>query len=210
MGRIGRILLVLALVVVVGGCGGLPVKPSGFLSHYDRLRPDEEIDGLWWWEASGVDWSKYHKVCIEPIDVRINLSKTPRRISPDEIRRLSLGLRKAIVNALKDRYPIVERPGPGVLVLKAALVHLKPVSRKLNIVTSMILMWPIDTGEAAVEAQFLDGASGKLLGEVLMSSEGSTLEITKVWSRWEQVEEAFKQWAKLLRKAMDEATSQGR
>jgi len=36
----------------------------------------------------------------------------------------------------------------------------------------------------------------------VISNQGSIAQLTKVWTRWEQVEEAFAQWALLLRRAM--------
>lgn len=61
-GRFGCFLLIavfFALLMESGCAGSRPVKPSGFLVDYQRLRPDPEIEGVKWWERPGVDWKKY-------------------------------------------------------------------------------------------------------------------------------------------------------
>ena len=53
-----------------------------------------------------------------------------------------------------------------------------------------------------MEAQFVDSVSGRVQGELVISSQGSAAQVTKVWTRWDQVDESFAQWAMLLRRAM--------
>lgn len=118
---------------------------------------------------------------------------------------MGVRLRRACIRAVKDRYPVVERSAAGVLRIRAALTHLKPVRTEVNVISTAVLMWPVDFGEAAVEAQFLDASDNTLLAEIWATASGSPLEVHKVWSRWEQVESAFAYWAKLIRESLDQA-----
>ncbi|MCB2191242.1 MAG: DUF3313 domain-containing protein [Deltaproteobacteria bacterium] len=203
--RILTVALALALGLVMlclAGCGTPPkVPPSGFLSNYDALAPDPDVDGLYWWEKKGVRWQNYRALLIDEVQVRI-APKAQRQLEEGEAKQMAAKLRSMVIKALKGNFPLATRPAPGVLRLRAALVHLKPVQPAVNVVSSALLMVPLDVGEAAVEAQFSDSVSNRVQGELLISNQGSISQLTKVWTRWDQVEEAFAQWAVLLRRAM--------
>lgn len=189
-------------LLCLAGCGTPPkVPPSGFLSNYDALAPDPDVDGLYWWEKKGVNWQNYHALLIDEVQVRI-APQSREHLEDGEAKQMAERLRSMVIKALKGNYPLASRPAPGVLRLRAALVHLKPVRPAVNVISSAVLMVPLDVGEAAVEAQFSDSVSGRVQGELVISNQGSIAQLTKVWTRWEQVEEAFVQWALLLRRAM--------
>lgn len=193
-------------LALAAGCAstGPPVLPSGFLENYKALKPDPQVKGLYWWEKRGVDWKEYNKLLIDPVQVRVDKSKSKRRLQPGEAKMLAAKLRQAVVKALESYYPVVDKPGPGVLRLRAALVHVKPVNPAMNVMSTAIMMMPMDVGEAAVESQFMDSMSSQVLAEVLAVDEGSHSELTKVWSRWDQVEDAFRDWAQMLKESFRE------
>lgn len=193
-------------LALAAGCAstGPPVPPSGFLENYKALKPDPQVKGLYWWEKRGVDWKEYNKLLIDPVQVRVDKSKSKRRLQPGEAKMLAAKLRQAVVKALESYYPVVDKPGPGVLRLRAALVHVKPVNPAMNVMSTAIMMMPMDVGEAAVESQFMDSMSSQVLAEVLVVDEGSHSELTKVWSRWDQVEDAFRDWAQMLKESFRE------
>lgn len=192
------------LLIWVAGCATPQVPPSGFLSDYQRLKPDSREEGIAWWERPGVQWKKYKRLMIDPVEVKVDLTKAEREMKPEEMETLAKKLRQTVIETMGKRYPVVKEPGREVLRIRAALTHLKPVSPAANVVATAILMWPIDFGEAAVETQFIDSSSGTVLAELTASNKGSMMEVTKVWTRWTQVESGFKQWAEKLRLALDE------
>ena len=200
------LIAVFSVLVLGSGCTGTgTVKPSGFLADYKRLRPDPEIEGVKWWAKPGVDWKKYTKILIDPVQIKISLEKSEYEIERKEMNEMGVRLRRACIQALKERYPVVERGAPGALRIRAALTHLKPVRTEVNVISTAVLMWPMDFGGAAVEAQFLDASGNTLLAEIWAAASGSPLEIHKVWNRWEQVEAAFEYWARLIRESLDQA-----
>ncbi|MBU1275320.1 MAG: DUF3313 domain-containing protein [Proteobacteria bacterium] len=201
--RSAALALVLAFGLLSGlGCGTPPkVPPSGFLSNYDSLKPDPDVEGLYWWEKKGVNWQDYRALLIDEVQVRID-PQARERLEDGEAKQMAVKLRAMVIKSLKGNFPLAARPAPGVLRLRAALVHLKPVRPAVNVVSSALLMVPVDVGEAAVEAQFTDSVSGRVQGELVISNQGSIAQLTKVWTRWDQVEEAFAGWALLLRRSM--------
>lgn len=196
--------LLMILLLLTSGCAALQVAPSGFLTDYQRLKAEPNEEGIFWWEVPGISWKRYKAFQIDPVEVRIDTAKAEREMKPEEMEKLAGTLRRSVIDALKDRYAIVNQAGPGVLRIRAALTHLKPVSLAANLVAAVVLMMPVDVGEAAVEVQFIDSQSGKIVAELVASKRGSLLDLTEVWSRWTQVEEGFKEWAKKLRAAIDE------
>ncbi|MCB2225264.1 MAG: DUF3313 domain-containing protein [Desulfarculaceae bacterium] len=201
-----RLLLLAALALALGlgaACGIAPkVPPSGFLTNYDALQPDPEVEGLYWWAKKGVDWAQYHALLIDPVEVKVAKSSFKDSLEPGEARMMADKLRQTAMKALVGNYPLARRAAPGVLRLSAALVHLKPVQPAVNVVSAALLMVPVDVGEAAVEVKFSDSVSGRVLSELVISNQGSIAQIGKVWTRWAQVDEAFVQWAILLRNAI--------
>jgi hypothetical protein len=198
------IILGVFLMMMVLGCAAPQIPPSGFLSDYPRLKVEPTEEGVSWWELPGVPWQKYKRLMIDPVQIRINTAKAEREMKGAELEKLAKALHSAVVEAMKDRYPIAKASAPDVLRIHAALTHLKPVNPAVNIATTVLLFMPVDVGESAVEVQFIDSTSGRILSELMASQRGSYLDIIDVWTRWSQVEEGFKLWARKLRGAMDE------
>jgi len=190
--------------MVIANCAALQVPPSGFLSQYDQLRPAHKEDNVSYWERPGINWKQYKRLMIEPVDVRTQAAAKEYDLNKEEMQRLAQDLHKALVEGLGDRFPITDQPAQDVMKMRVALTHLKPVRPVMNITAAVALGVPIDVGEAAVEAQFIDATSGVILGELTANSRGSIIDITRVWTRWDQVDHAFKIWAQRLRRVMEE------
>ncbi|MFH1060164.1 MAG: DUF3313 domain-containing protein [Pseudomonadota bacterium] len=194
-------------LAVLAGCAPLQAPSSGFLSDYARLRPDPQQEGLAWWEAPGVRWKNYKKLMIDPVAVRLVAGPDQPALDQAEQARLAQALGQAVIKAVAGRYPVVAAAGPDVLRVRAALTRLKPVQPAANVISTAVLMMPVDVGEAALEAQFVDSVSGRVLGELTIASRGSTLDLGRVWSRWAQVQAAFDDWARRFRQALDEPSA---
>jgi len=193
-----------ASCIMIASCSALQVPPTGFLSHYDQLRPVPKEDDVLYWEHAGINWKQYKRLMIEPIDVRIQTASSEYDLSKEEMERLAGDLHKALVEGLGTRFPITDQPAQGVMRVRVALTHLKPVRPAMNITSTVAIGVPIDVGEAAVEAQFIDATSGMILAELTANSRGSIIDITRVWTRWDQVDHAFKLWVKRLKSVMEE------
>lgn len=206
---LGYVTLVVFLCFFIGGCATPTVPPSGFLSDYTKLKKDATDEGISWWEAPNVPWKKYKKLQIDQAEIRIDPSKTgpentDGKMNKEEMALMGKRLRQAVIEAMKDHYPVVLSSSPGVLRIRTALTHLKPVNPTANILSTAFLGMPVDVGEAAVEVQFLDSQSGKVLLEIVAVKQGSPFQFKEVWTRWSQVEAGFKKWAAQLRAALDE------
>jgi hypothetical protein len=187
---------------------------SGFLTRYDLLEkyPDSKAD--WSWLKQGVEWDRYPSVMIDPVTIMIDKDKdntwTATEVTPEEKEELAMRFRDKLTEAMKGGYPVTDKSGPGVLRCQIALTHLKPVNPALNVTAAVVVGWPLDAGGAVLEARFKDAQTGEVLAEWASVKNGSVMDITAVWTRWGQVDEAFETWAKFVRTGVDEVMKEYR
>ncbi len=197
--------LLLLLMLLAGACATHPMtKRSGFLQDYDRLKQDPQDPSVMYWERSGVDWKRYKRLMIDPVEVRIDPAKAERELTREETRKLAETLRKITIDTLKESYPVVDKPAPDVLRVRAAITELVPVMPVANITSVMLVGLPMDLGRAGIEVRFSDSLTGRLLAEMTDIKLGSPLTLDMGWTRWGQIEDAFESWADALKEALDE------
>lgn len=198
------LVLILAGLALAAGCAAPTATHSGFLSNYDRLKPDPSDESVRWWEKPGVDWKKYKRLMLDPVEVRLDSSRAQRELTPAELKKVAASFRRIAVKVLSPRYPVVDRPGPDVLRVRAALTHVVPVNPVANIASVVMMGMPVDLAEAGIEVRFSDSLTGELLAEMTDFKRHSALTLNMGWRRWSQVEDLFEEWARELKKAMDE------
>ena len=195
----------LLVMLLAGACATHPMtRRSGFLQDYNRLKQDPQDPSLMFWERKGVDWKRYRRLMIDPVEVRIDPAKAERELTRGEMKKLAQTLRKITLDTLKESYPVVDRPAPDVLRIRAAITELVPVMPVANITSVMLVGLPMDLGRAGIEVRFSDSVSGRLLAEMTDVKIGSPLTLDMGWTRWGQIENAFEDWAQELKKALDE------
>lgn len=193
-------------VSMVGCSTNMP--RSGFLTHYDLLEKFPGSKGDWTWVKDGVDWDRYPSIMVDPVTIMMDTDdekiRTAAEVTPEEREELAKRFRSKLTEALKEGYSVTDKPGPGVLLCQIALTRLKPVNPALNITATVVIGWPLDAANAVLEARFKDALTGEVLAEWVSVQKGSLMNITGVWTRWGQVDQAFEAWAKFLRTGMDE------
>ena len=203
--RPGCLAALLLVMLLAGACATQPMtRRSGFLQDYDRLKQDRQDPSVMFWERAGVDWKRYQRLMIDPVEVRIDPAKAERELTRQEVKKLADTLRKITLDTLKESYPVVDRPAPDVLRIRAAITELVPVMPVANITSVMLVGLPMDLGRAGIEVRFSDSMSGRLLAEMTDVKMGSPLTLDMGWTRWGQIEDAFEDWAQELKKALDE------
>lgn len=199
----GFAVMILALMFVVG-CATTP-PGSGFLKDYSVLQPDPEDESLLWWEKEGVDWNRYKKFMIDPVVVYFHPEAKNRQIEPDVLKELTDYFRNEVIEEIQDAYPVVDKPGPDVCRIRAAITDLVPANPFVNIVTTAGVGLPVDMGGASMEAMFLDSETNELLGAVVDSKKGTPVDINifKGFTTWGYAKGAFRDWAELLRESLE-------
>lgn len=158
------------------------ISKVGFLSEPGRLKPTPGGEGFLCWLQPDVRWGSYDKVMIERIQVYLEPSATQRPVDPTDLKVLLDYFHAALVKNLQPSVQVVDAPGPGVLRLKIALTSLIPTNTVASLAgtavpygfvaemgTGAATGRPVGStpymGQTGLEAQFRDGATGKVVGE---------------------------------------------
>lgn len=193
--------LTLALATLVTGCANdqsllgsgttitasdpARMTQSGFLSNYARLKPTQWGEGMQCWSEPNLNASKYSKVLVSRIVVSIAPSKDKDKtstIDPSDLKLLTDYFHDALVKSFKSQMQVVDRAGPGVVVVRIALTDLVPTQVQDSIAGTLIpYAFVVEAssgsatgrpagstpymGETGMEMQFRDGATGAVLAE---------------------------------------------
>src|SRR5262245_56114931 len=154
---------------------------SGFLTDYARLAPVAGADGIKCWRQSNVNWRSYDKVLITRMRVTLKPGQT-RSVDPSDLKSLLDYFHGALVANLKPQWQVVDKAGPGVLVIRIALTDLTPTQVADSLIGTAApygFVAEIGSGaatglpggatpylgETGIEMQLRDGASNAVLAE---------------------------------------------
>lgn len=223
------ILALLLLLPVLAGAQGTEdppeeastaAEPSGFLGDYSDLEPHPKKgeDLLVYRKAEGV-LAHYDQFLIENPLIYFRPDAKGVGVDPEELKMLADFLRQAVVEQLdKGGYRIVEEAGPGVLRVRSAITDVNPVNPASNIGSKVagaalgvgLLVPRVDLGGASIEVEMLDGESGERVAAVVAQRRARRLGgLIKGSKRWGDVKAAFKSWAKMFRKRLDQSREEG-
>ena len=191
-----------------------PVKATFLGDYYKNLQPAPDGGGNMRWLKPGVDFHKYKRIMVDYVVFALADDSESKVIDAEEMKKLADASTKAIIDALKDKYPIVAEPGPDVVRFRFAIVDLKQNRPGVSAVTSVI---PIGLGISLIKKGSTDSWSGAgATKSQLMVLDSSTNEViavaqgeyhagfTERFSKWGSAEAAFKFWGERLRKFMDD------
>ena len=204
--RIGFVAKILVLVLL-SACATAPPH-SGFLHDYSNLQPDPEDESLLWWEKKNVNWKSYNRLMIDPVVIYLHPDAKNRQIDPAVLKELTDYFRNTVILEVQDAYPVVDKPGPDVLRIRAAITDIIPANPLINTTMILAVGLPVDMGGAAMEAEFLDSMTDKPLGSVVDKKVGLPVDPSDYiqgFTRWGHAKMALDAWAELLREALDEA-----
>ena len=191
---------------------------SGFLDSYPELQKGAKGGADWVYKKEGLDLSKYNKVMIDYVEFWISPDAGYKGVNARELSTLADAFYEALIENLKDRYPIVDKPDPGVLRVRCAITDLKPTKPGLDSKSSIIPAGLLSDskrkemtgvhaalGMATIEAEFLDAETNERLIVAIDRQVGRKYQFTRGVLKWGHVNAAFKFWAERIRKALDES-----
>ncbi|MDI6761124.1 MAG: DUF3313 domain-containing protein [Candidatus Brocadiaceae bacterium] len=209
-----RLVMTAVLMLALGLCSLLdagcasnkPTKPSGFLKDYSGMNPVPEDPSMLYGERPNVNWKKYTRLMIDPVVV-YRAPKAKAAAKPEELQKLADYFRNEAITALKDAYPVVDKPAPDVMRIRAAITDLDSANPWLNLAATVAIMTPVEMGGAAMEAEFMDSMTGERLAAVVDRKGGSPLSLGGFmgsYGQWDHAKGAFKEWIKMLKESLDE------
>jgi hypothetical protein len=209
-------LLALLLLVWLSGCGATrqarSVEESGFLSGaYSMMREGKSDEALRIYRNPKADWKSYKKIMIYPVTVWVGKDSQLEDVSPLDRQRLANDLWSKLNDALKADYEIVDQPGPGVMLIKAAITEgeaswpvvdtISTIVPQLHAVSELKYLatgTASFVGKASGEMKVNDGATGELLLAAADRRAGGK-RLRGVVSSWDDVEETYRYWAEQSR-----------
>jgi len=202
----------LSMVVMIGftlmlsaGCASTP-KYSGFLGdNYKNLQPGPEDGAKMRWIKPGVMYGRYDKFMVDSVIFFFADDSEYKGIDPNVMKELADGFNQALVEAFKDKYPIVAEPGPDVMRIRWAITGIKESKPGLSAVTSILPVglavsavkkgaagsWT-GSGATSAEIEILDSLTNGVIG---CAFDEKTAGFTERFSRWGSAQEAFEFWA---------------
>jgi hypothetical protein len=143
------------------------------------------MGGIECWRAGNIDAKTFDKIMVSRIVISLTPPKDPSKeeiIDPSDLKTLTDYFHDSLVKALKPQLPVVDKPGPGVLVLRIALTDLQPTTVTDSVAGTLIPYAFIAEagsgvatgrpagstpymGETGMELQVRDGGTGNVLGE---------------------------------------------
>lgn len=189
--------------IFLAGCATARTIETGFLNDYSNFKMSEKVDGLLVEKHATRKISDYSKFMVDPIEVRLTHESKGEKLSPEQIEKLVTEFHDEVVAALKKQYEVVNTPGEGVLRIRTALTDIYPNKIYLNLHWSTTLS-KHGIGGAAIEAEFLDTATGERILGVVDARQGKPLKYTKGLSRWGHTKEVFDGWKNLLIKTLED------
>jgi len=206
-------LMISALCVAsigMAGCASKVTQPdeySGFLSNYSQLKKATSPSGaeVMRWVDPTLDLSRYTAVYIEPTQ----FYPTPQasaKIPQSTLSGINSYFNQALKRELAKSLPLANGPGPGVIVVRAAITAVSSKTEGLKpyeFIPVALVAAAVSTGAGirdqettlGTEAQFLDGANGKVLAQVVRKGIGKPLSNDSQVMKADDVKEVIDGWA---------------
>jgi hypothetical protein len=202
----------LGLFLAVSG-QGIAIEPSGFITDMPEMKPDKLRPDSMIYRAPGVTFKNFTKFLIEPIEIWYADDSKYKGIEPDTLKAIADAFRETIVYEMEPDWPVVSRPGPGVMGMRIAItnVHAKKKKRGLLGYTPAGLVGTTAIAAAGknmsledvmIEMEFIDGGTNERIG-VMMSHSEAWMDSKKGKTSWEEVQALLEYAAKRIRSRID-------
>ncbi len=215
-----KIFVLIIGLMLLAGCATVAPPQQGILGdYYKDLQPGPEGGAKLRWLKPGVDFAKYNKVKVDPVSFVPTTDQSEKKdyegIDPQELKELGEKCTQGLIDGIKEKYPVVNEPGPDVVEVRMGIIDLKksypvfagvssilPIGLALNLLKRPVTgRW---SGGGATVAQIMakDSATGDVVGVAQDSYEAGFWER---FSRYGQAEDAFKFWGEKLAEFLDKA-----
>ncbi len=190
---------------------------SGFLKDYSGFEPGPKGGVALRYIKEDVDFNAYDKVMLDRAVFYFSDDKKKKRVPPDELLELSDVFYKFMTEALAGAYPVVNKPGPGVLRMRIAITDVAPSKPVLNTMASLLFIPLVVSsikkaitgthtyvGQVSIEAELLDSQTNERVAAAIDRRAGARHNVLEGMHRWGHAKDAFEFWAKRLRLWLDE------
>ncbi|SAL03762.1 hypothetical protein AWB81_06501 [Caballeronia arationis] len=175
------------IAAMLGGCASSPsqtdvTQDSGFLRDYSNLPPGRSVRT---WVSPKLTPANYNAILLDPLVFYPEPRPNPQ-VSAETLQQILAYSNETLKRSLGQRFRVVDRPGPGVLRLRAAFTSvaaqgegLKPYQYvPMAFVATMALRSATGTPQEAyvvIEVEGTDSVTGELLGQRVRVGTGERL-----------------------------------
>lgn len=175
----------------VVGCSSKTVAPdeySGFLKDYSQLKEAKSPSGaeVMRWVDPKLDINKFTSVYIEPTQLYPKPQPTVK-IPQQTLNGITAYYDQALKREVGKSLPLASGPGPGVIVVRAAITAVSSKTEGLHayeVIPIALVAAAVTTASGsrdqettlATEAVFLDGGNNKVVAQVVRKGTGKPLE----------------------------------
>jgi Protein of unknown function (DUF3313) len=187
----------------------LPPAVTGFLGpDAAKLQPGGKGKAALVWVNPAAQWAQYSKIYVKPVEF---WAAEDSKVSPDDQKVLTTYFYNQLQTILAKNFTMVSQPGPGVLVLRIALMDattatpglrtisvVVPQARILNLGQSLATGSYAFVGSAEAEMMATDGATGEVLAEAVDQRAGGMGLKGAASFQWGDAENAMDYWAQTI------------
>ena len=200
----------LCVAIAMVGCASKVTQPdeySGFLSDYSHLKEAKSPSGeqVMRWVDPNLNLNNYTAVFIEPTQFYPKPQATAK-IPESTLNGINTYYSQALKRELEKSLPLADGPGPGVIVVRAAITAVSSKTESLKpyeYIPVALVVATVSTGAGirdqettlGTEAQFLDGASGKVVAQVVRKGTGKPLANDSQVMKADDVKSVIDGWA---------------
>lgn len=164
---IKRLPLLVSLSFGLMGCANLAPTQSGFLTDYQLMQDDTPLQRSF--STVDLDLGVYNQLTIEPVRVLL----TGKLGNHKQLQALGQDFHRYLV---KDLLPVFDKHSSCTnkgLRLTTAITAVDSSSYSLNLLSTVFLFTPVDTGGISVELEIQDISNGETLYTQIRSINGS-------------------------------------
>lgn len=178
---------ILIFSAALSACGTtMPTGQSGFLSSYAGLSTGDDPSQERVQAQAGIDPSR---IQLGEISMRPG---TGPDLSAEERERLTAYLRLQLRQRVAE---LPQNPGGRAAVIRAAITQVETVSPALNMLSTLLLLAPLDRGGAAFEMEAVDATSGAQLAALKLGHYAPITDLLARFSKFEPTEIATRKAA---------------
>ena len=179
------------------------ISYTGFLEHYPELKPEAGMPGVYVWKNPKADMKKYDKLMVAPLEVWLSPDSEYKGLSADQLTLVNGMYQANLSEVMEPDYPLVSKPGEGVLVLRVALTEVKIKKRERGFrqwLPPMLIYRGADTllneslkslqlNDAQMEGELRDSQTNELIRArvvVGVGKEGKEIHFEGVMDYWQR------------------------
>lgn len=194
----------------LGACANTQVDPgqySGYLKDYSQLKPARSATGtpVMRWINPEAKPTQYTQIYIEPSKLYPKPQPTAV-VSAATLQSISSYYDAALKRELGKDFQLAQGPGPNTIVVRPAITAVSTRTEGLKayeVIPIALVVAAVNTAaggrdqnvEIATEAEFVDGASNKVLAQVVRKGAGKPLETNRTQLALDDVKAVLDGWA---------------